>query len=129
MSDQPSKKYRTDIDCEKGRRLGCRSFCCRMLVRLKSHEMEPGVDGFAAKGFLDKTLDGNCIHFDLENGLCDRWETRPETCQEYMCNGDPNLQIVMRYGITNLVEVARRAATEYIPREEFIEIPYLSESD
>lgn len=112
MSNQNIKEYRTDIDCEQGRAMGCQSFCCLMLVRLKSHEMEPGVDGFAAKGFLDKMLDGNCIHFDSENGLCDRWETRPETCQEYMCNGDPNLQIVLRYGITNLVEVARRATSE-----------------
>jgi hypothetical protein len=46
-----------------------------------------------------------------------------------MCNGDPNLQIVLRYGITNIAEVAKRAATEYINTETYIKIPYLDYSD
>jgi len=109
--------------------MGCQSFCCRMLVRLKPHEMKPGVDGYAAQGFVDKSADGYCVHLNRENGLCDTWETRPETCREYMCNGDPNLQIVLRYGITNIAEVAKRAATEYINTETYIKIPYLDYSD
>jgi len=51
-----------------------------------------------------------------------------ETCREYMCNGDPDLHVALRYGITNIAEVAKRAATEHTPREAYIKIPYLNES-
>jgi len=114
-----------NVDCAAGRKMGCLSFCCRMLVRLKPHEMEPGVDGMAAKGFVDKTPDGYCIHLDQKLGLCGIWENRPEACQEYTCEGDPNLQIVLRDGILNIVEIAKRAAVEYIHTETYIKIPTL----
>lgn len=26
------------LDCDAGRKLGCKSFCCRLLVRLEEHE-------------------------------------------------------------------------------------------
>lgn len=107
--------------------MGCQSFCCRLLVRLKPHEMQAGTDGFAAKGYVDKTPDGHCIHMNLENGMCDIWEKRPESCKEYHCNGDPNLQVVLRYGVSNIAEVARRSATEYIDPDTYIEIPCLKD--
>lgn len=120
-----NRDIRADVDCGKGRQLGCQSFCCRLLVRLKPHEMEPSIDGMAAKGYVDKAEDGYCVHIDRVKGICRRWQSRPEACREYTCNGDPNLQIVLRYGITNIAEVAKRAASEYINTETYIKIPYL----
>lgn len=129
MIDKLSEQTEAGVDCAAGRRMGCQSFCCRLLVRLKPHEMKPGTDGFAAKGYVDKTPDGYCVHMDTASGLCKNWENRPESCVEYMCHGDPNLQIVLRYGISNIAEVARRAATEYIHPETYIKIPFLNEPE
>lgn len=127
MADKQVKQLNADVDCAAGRRMGCQSFCCRLLVRLKPHEMQPGIDGFAAKGYVDKTPDGHCIHMNVKEGLCNIWQNRPEACQEYHCNGDPNLQIVLRYGFSNIAKVAKRAATEYIHPETCIKIPFLKD--
>lgn len=79
----------------------------------------------AAKGFVDKGEDGYCVYIDREKGICRRWKNRPEACREYTCNGDPNLQIVLRDGVINIAEVARRAASEYINTETYIKVPLL----
>ena len=60
------ENIRTDVDCEKGRQMGFQSFCCRLLVRLKPHEMKPSKNGMAAKGFVDKGEDGYCVYIDRE---------------------------------------------------------------
>lgn len=91
--------------------------------------MEDGVNGYAPKGYVDKSPDGYCVHMNIENGLCMDWQNRPQACREYECNGDPNLQIVLRYGIINIAEIARRAATEYIHTETYIKIPYLDDTE
>lgn len=43
------------LDCNAGRKLGCKSFCCRLLVRLEEHErneIDPVTN--RPKGYVDK---------------------------------------------------------------------------
>ena len=104
--------------------MGCSTFCCRLLVRLKPHEMVDPGDGTPAKGFVDKDLvSGMCIHLNPDNGYCNIWEKRPEVCREYTCNDDFMLQIVLREGFTNIADIAKKAITAYIPTETHIQIP------
>jgi len=115
------------VDCEAGRKLGCNTFCCRLLVALKPHEREERSDGLPAKGYVGKDSNGLCVHMDTENWLCTIWENRPETCREYTCNNDFKLQIVLREGFSSIVDLARKTTTAYIPKETFIFIPTESE--
>jgi Fe-S-cluster containining protein len=124
MADTPKTVF---VDCEAGRRMGCDTFCCRLLVRLKAHEMEKTDGHRAAKGFVDKDETGICVHLNRETWGCDIWETRPETCREYDCNSDFLLQIVLREGFTNIADVAKKAATAYIPKESYITIPVIEQ--
>lgn len=84
------------LDCDAGRKLGCKSFCCRLLVRLEEHErneIDPVTN--RAKGYVDKKENGTCLHQDEETGLCQNWENRPKICREYDCNYDKLLQVVL----------------------------------
>ena len=118
-----------NVDCDAGRRLGCGTFCCRLLVRLKSHEMSPAGDRGAAKGFVDKNAAGYCVHFDRDSSLCRIWEQRPETCREYDCNGDFLLQVALREPFENIADLAQRASTAYIPKECYLRVPLRGTSD
>lgn len=109
--------------------MGCSTFCCRLLVRLKPHEMEPSDGHHAAKGFIDKDEQGMCVHLDRETWGCSIWETRPQICREYDCNSDFLLQIVLREGFTNIVDVARKAVKACIPKENYIQIPVQEQDD
>jgi Fe-S-cluster containining protein len=122
MAKDNSVKTRL-IDCDAGRRLGCQSFCCRMLVRLKPHEMEPTGDGSPAKGFVDKDEQGYCIHFDKQTSLCQNWDNRPEVCREYECNSDFLLQVALREDFKNIAELAQKAARAYIPEGTYKYVP------
>jgi len=117
------KENRSNIDCDAGRELGCHSFCCRLLIRLDPDEREPSQDGLPAKGFVDKDENGNCIHHDLENGLCKIWERRPRVCRVYECNTDPLMQIVVKHGFTSLGALIKTAANTYVAKEKHITIP------
>lgn len=117
------------VDCETGRRMGCATFCCRMLVRLQPDEMEPGDGITPAKGFVDKDADGYCIHIDRRSGRCNNWEKRAKTCREYECNSDFLLQVVLREGFINIAELARAAARAYIPKETYRYVPMLEDAD
>lgn len=122
-------KCRSDVDCETGRRMGCHTFCCRLLVRLDPDEREPGDGITPPKGFVDKDPDsGLCIHFDPQTSRCRIWEQRPRVCREYSCNSDPLLQVVLQRGFQSLAALLRASATTQIPRELHRYIPYLGES-
>lgn len=125
MGDESKTVY---VDCEAGRQLGCRTFCCRLLVKLKPHEMAESVDGLPAKGYMDKDPEGLCVHMNRETWRCNIWEKRPETCREYSCNNDFMLQVAVREGFINIADLARKASVSYIPRETFIKVPLISES-
>jgi len=96
------------VDCEAGRRMGCATYCCRLLVRLKPHEMQPSDGHTAAKGFVDKDEHGLCVHLNHETWGCNIWAQRPQTCREYDCNSDFLLQVVLREGFTNIADIARK---------------------
>jgi len=113
------------VDCEAGRRMGCSTFCCRMLVRLQPDEMEPSDGTTPAKGFVDKDSEGYCIHFDRNNARCTNWEKRPKVCREYECNSDFLLQVVLRKGFKNIADLAKKAANIYIVKESYIKVPML----
>lgn len=115
------------VDCEAGRRMGCATFCCRLLVRLKPHEMKKEDGETVAKGFVDKDETGICIHLNRKTWGCNIWETRPQTCREYDCNSDFLLQVVLREGFTNIADIARKSATAYIPKETYLRIPVLEQ--
>ncbi|HEY9148747.1 MAG TPA: YkgJ family cysteine cluster protein [Gammaproteobacteria bacterium] len=123
MSDNTGTVF---VDCEAGRQLGCRTYCCRLLVQLKPHERQPSVDGSPAKGYVDKDERGLCIHMDSESWRCKIWEERPETCREYSCNDDFKLQVVLREEFANIADLARKTAVAYIPKETFIKVPLLT---
>jgi len=116
---------RSDIDCERGRALGCQVFCCRLLVRLDPDERPPAENGLAQKGYVDKDPDGYCIHFDRERGICRIWETRPKICRAYNCNRDPLLQVALRYPFRNLADLLRASMHTAIHRGTEQSMPYL----
>jgi len=113
------------VDCEVGRKLGCHTFCCRLLVALKPHERESSSDGMPAKGYVDKDRNGLCVHMDTENWLCKIWESRPEACREYTCNQDFKLQIVLREGFSGIIDLAKKTTTMYIPKETYLSVPVI----
>ncbi len=95
------------INCEEGHRLGCATFCCRLLVRLGPDEREVGPDGVERRFIEKRPEDGLCVYCDPKTQRCTRWETRPSVCREYDCNTDPLLQVVLRDGFTSLVDLVR----------------------
>lgn len=121
------KVDRSCVDCAAGRRIGCQSFCCRLLVRLSDQEIEErAARGLSTAGLLEKDENGYCVHFVRETGRCGIWADRPQTCRDYECNSDFMLQVVLRDGFKNLADAARATATAYIPKEKYRQIPLLS---
>lgn len=62
-----------------------------LILRLSKWDWEHG--RFA---YLDKKEDGSCWY--LEGGMCTIWETRPESCREYSCQGDKRIDNYRRVG-------------------------------
>jgi hypothetical protein len=111
------------IDCDAGRRLGCGTFCCRLLVRFYEDERGPSVNGSTPKGCVDKALDGLCIHLDRNTHRCAIWDKRPRVCREYDCNHDYLLQVAIRIGVKNIAQLSKDSLRVQIPRECFIKVP------
>jgi Fe-S-cluster containining protein len=111
------------IDCDEGRRLGCDTFCCRLIVRFDERERPPGENGAPAKGCVDKSPDGFCIHLDRAALRCKHRESRPRVCREYDCNTDYLSQVALRTGVKNMMQLSREALRVRILREDWIEIP------
>ena len=120
---------RSDVDCCKGRELGCKTYCCRLLVRLDEAERGESKDGLPAPGFVEKAADGYCINFDRETYLCAIWQNRPRVCRDYSCNTDPLLQVALRYSYSSLVDLVKKAQSLFVARETFIRIPCCGEAD
>lgn len=115
---------KTCIDCEAGRAMGCKTFCCYLLVRLQPHEMVIPEDGSTAKGYVDKDPDGTCVNLDRETFGCKIWATRPHTCRVYECNSDFLLQVVLTQGFDGrIADLAKRAGNAFIPQETFKKVP------
>lgn len=110
------------VDCDKGRELGCRSFCCTLIVRLGPGERDPGDPGNAAKHCVDKDPStGRCVHQDPA-GRCTVWAARPAICRAYDCNDDPSLQVVLRRGFRSLIDLVTAPPLGAVTK---IRVPYL----
>lgn len=116
------------LDCDAGRRLGCASFCCRLIVRLEPGERDPGHPERVEKHCVDKDPDdGLCVHFDRESCGCRVWDARPALCRAYDCNRDPLLQLVLRHGFRSLVDLV----TSPLPPDGSadLKVPYIQIHD
>lgn len=111
------------VDCDEGRRRGCRTFCCALIVRLTPEDRERLAPRGRFTSCLDKAPDGYCVFLDRETQLCSVWENRPELCRAYSCNTDPLLQVAVRENWTDVVDLARRAQEQRYVRVEQIRVP------
>jgi Fe-S-cluster containining protein len=121
MSDKKAPAF---IDCDAGRKLGCKSFCCRLLVRLEEnerHEVDPVTNRL--KGFVDKKENGKCTYQDDETGLCNNWENRPNICRQYDCNFDNLLQVVIRSGGESIADWMKDSVKTPIEKKNYIYVP------
>jgi len=97
------------LDCDEGRRLGCHTFCCSLIVRLEPGECDPTMPDAPMKNCIDKDPDsGICIHLDQERGHCSIYRERPKLCRQYDCRRDPLLPVVLEYGFNSLVELIKK---------------------
>ncbi len=111
------------IDCDAGRRLGCQTFCCRLLVRLDPDERTELTEGGVPRTFVAKAPDGYCANLDHDTFLCRVWAHRSRVCRGYNCNNDFLLQVAVRHKFNNIAELVKIAATAYIPKETYISVP------
>lgn len=118
-----AKGKTANVDCDAGRRLGCHTFCCHLIVRLDPEERQLSTNGLAQKSCVDKDEHGRCIHMDPQSCRCHIWKDRPRVCREYDCNADHLLQVAVREGFTSVAQLVRRSAHIHIPKEMFISVP------
>ena len=104
------------IDCEEGRRLGCATYCCRLIVRLEPGEVDPGQPDNTDKRCIDKDpVTGLCVYFDTETNRCRIWDQRPAVCRGFDCNKDPLLPLVLEFGFKSLVDLVTRSTKRIRP--------------
>ncbi len=111
------------LDCEIGRRLGCSTYCCRLLVRYDENERPLAADGLTRKNCIDKAPDGLCVYLDRVTYRCNIWDRRPRVCREYNCNDDPMLQVAISVGVENIVQLSRKALNLNLPKESCTKVP------
>ena len=94
------------LDCDEGRRLGCGTYCCSLIVRLAPGERDPGGQGRGRKHCVDKDPEtGRCIYLDDDRAGCTVYEHRPHLCREYDCRTDPLLRVVLMEGFHSLTRL------------------------
>lgn len=122
MSGRRHVSETVSVDCATGRRLGCQTFCCRLLVRLEPEERRAQA-GQVPKGFVDKDPDGLCVHIDRETFWCRIWAERPRVCREYDCNADPLLQVALRRPFRTIVDLVAAASQEGGAADQIVRVP------
>lgn len=113
------------LDCDAGRKLGCKNFCCRLLVRLEEHErneVDPSTNRL--KAYVDKKENGTCLHQNEKSGLCENWENRPKICREYDCNYDKLLQIVIKSSGKSISGWMKESVSVVIEEKDLQFVPY-----
>jgi Fe-S-cluster containining protein len=130
LSREPSKPVthgltkEVFVDCDRGRALGCASFCCSLIVRLRDGEVDPGQPHNTKKHCLDKDpVSGRCVYQHPDTRRCTQWARRPAACREYDCNIDPKLKIVLRDGFTSLMALVRSEINESLQHRAAPEAP------
>jgi len=125
--DAPTRVDTASVDCERGRALGCSTFCCRLIVRLAPGERDPTASEQIDKRCVDKDpKSGWCVHLDLTSYACKIWPQRPSVCREYDCNADPLLQVVLERGFVDLTTLVRERRPCTRPARR---VPYLPPKD
>ncbi len=76
---------------------------------------------------MEKDADGYCVNLDREMHRCRIWDARSRACRGHDCNSDFLLQVAVRYPFRNIAELARLAATAYIPKETYVRVPPLGD--
>lgn len=93
------------LDCDEGRRLGCSTYCCSLIVRLEPGERDPTLPEIE-KRCIDKCpASGVCIHLGPRDQRCGIYPSRPAICRAYDCRTDPLLKVVLREGFESLVKL------------------------
>lgn len=94
------------LDCNEGRRLGCGTYCCSLIVRLGPGESDPGGNQTKGKHCIDKDpCTGRCVYLDGKQGGCTFYSRRPNICREYDCRTDPLLKVVLKEGFHSLARL------------------------
>jgi len=117
-----------DADCDKRRVSGCKSYCCRLLVRITTDEMRPTKDRSTPKGFINKDIEGHCIHFDNNNFYCAIWKNRSAIFRAYACKHLFLLQATINRPFNNLVDLIKLANIFELPENRHIKAPYTKNS-
>lgn len=112
------------IDCDYGNRIGCETFCCKLIVRLTTEEAKKIYPNSPKKISLDHDMKtGYCEFLDKKNFRCRIFEIRPQICRSYTCNGEKMLQIALREEVGSIVELCKRVERKFIAKETFQTIP------
>jgi len=120
MESESLEPKEAPVDCDAGRALGCATFCCRLIVRLRPGEPHPTHPN-ERRSCIDKDPHtGLCVHLDRQSQRCRIWERRPKICRAYDCNHDPSLQVVLREGFRSLTQIAFADAP---PESEWRRVP------
>lgn len=111
------------INCDAGREMGCRTYCCRLLVRLTEEEAQRLYPDRPTARFLEKAADGVCIYLDRESFRCSIWDKRPDICRSFDCNTDFLLQVAVKEQFETIVDLSAKAGKIYLPQHLWIKVP------
>ncbi len=112
------------VTCERGREIGCQTYCCMLIVRLTKEEAKELYPNDPNRLSVDKNPQtGYCEFLDVNSKRCTIFERRPKVCREYTCKGDKFLQVAIKQPIESIAELSKRASKTFIPIETYIEIP------
>jgi len=114
------------LNCDAGRKMGCRTYCCRLLVRLTEEDAERLYPDRPTARFLEKADDGLCIYLDKETFRCGIWEKRPEICRSFDCNTDFLLQVAVKEPFESIVDLTKKAQSIYLPSHLWVKVPQTS---
>jgi len=85
-----------DVDCDKGKKLGCQSFCCRYWFALTRQDIKEGIAKWdSGHPFIIQRAQEYCIHFNMEKNGCSIYQNRPHVCRIYDCSGDERIQNII----------------------------------
>jgi len=114
------------LNCDAGRKMGCRTYCCRLLVRLREEEAQQLYPDRPTARFLEKAADGLCLYLDRETFRCGIWDKRPDICRRFDCNTDFLLQVAVKEPFESIVDLTKKAQSIYLPSHLWVKVPHTS---
>ena len=116
------------LNCDAGRWMGCRTYCCRLLVRVTEEEAQRLYPDRPTARFLEMADDGLCMYLDRETFRCGIWDTRPEICRSFDCNTDFLLQVAVKEQFESIVELTAKVRPIYLPNHLWVKVPKTGDS-